>query len=60
MDEALHKTEKPHSIAIKRNAKGEYGWDIKAYLSDKDLDNPTGIETKVQKIDSDLRAQYLQ
>ena len=51
-------TNESDSIVLKRNAKGEVSWDIKAYGL---IDNGTesaDLRNKVIQIDSDLKSQY--
>ena len=51
-------TNESDSLVLKRNAKGEVSWDIKAYGL---IDNGTesaDLRNKVIQIDSDLKSQY--
>ena len=51
-------TNESDSIVLKRNAKGEVSWDIKAYgLIDNGVES-ANLRNKVTQIDSDLKSQY--
>ena len=51
-------TNESDSIVLKRNAKGEVSWDIKAYgIIDNGTDS-ANLRNKVTQIDSDLKSQY--
>lgn len=51
-------TNESDSIVLKRNAKGEVSWDIKAYgLIDNEHES-ANLRNKVTQIDSDLKSQY--
>ena len=51
-------TNESDSLVLKRNAKGEVSWDIKAYgIIDNGTDS-ANLRNKVTQIDSDLKSQY--
>lgn len=58
MDKAELQHEKRDSIAIKRNAKGEYAWDIKVYF-DREDDTVTYISGYLKRVDAELKESFL-
>jgi len=58
MDETQLQYEKRDSIALKRNAKGEYAWDVKLYWNSEDGDALSVVE-ELQHIDEMLRERFL-
>jgi len=55
MDEAQLQYEARNSIVLKRNAKGEYAWDVKIYW---DVDAKSVVE-ELQHIDGLLKERFL-
>ena len=51
-------TNESDSIVLKRNAKGEVSWDIKAYGIVDNGTESADLRNKVTQIDSDLKSQY--
>ena len=51
-------TNESDSIVIKRNAKGEVSWDIKAYGVIDNGTESTDLRNKITQIDSDLKSYY--
>jgi len=45
---------KQNSIELKRNAKGDYAWDIKVYFNE---DNKSTLET-ITSIDKELKEKF--
>jgi len=58
MNEAQLQYEKRDSIVLKRNAKGEYAWDVKLYWNSEDGDALSVVE-ELQHIDGMLRERFL-
>jgi hypothetical protein len=58
MDAAQQAFEKKDSITLKRNAKGEYAWDIKLYF-DLSEEDPEEVINAVYVYDDKLRDQFL-
>jgi len=58
MEEAELKYEKRDSVTVKRNAKGEYAWDIKLYWSSED-DEARIVVMELQHVDKMLRGTFL-
>ena len=58
MEEAQLQYEKRDSIVLKRNAKGEYAWDVKLYWNSEDGDALSVVE-ELQHIDGMLRERFL-
>jgi hypothetical protein len=56
MDEAQLQYEKKDSITLKRNAKGEYAWDIKLYYDGGKLQVVVG---ELKHTDAMLREAFL-
>ena len=50
--------EKKDSITVKRNAKGEYAWDIKIYL-DNETQDVGDVLNQIERIDFSLRSKFL-
>jgi hypothetical protein len=51
-------TTESDSIVIKRNAKGEVSWDIKAYGVIDNAEMSDDLRNKIVRIDLDLKRQY--
>ena len=58
MDAAQLQYEKRDSVALKRNAKGEYAWDVKLYWNSED-DDALSVVEELQHIDKMLREAFL-
>ncbi len=58
MAEALSPFEKKDSITLKRNAKGEYAWDLKLYF-DLSEEDPGDVINALWVYDDKLRDQFL-
>lgn len=58
MDEAQLQYEKRDSVALKRNANGEYAWDVKLYWNSDDADALSVVE-HLQHIDKMLGEAFL-
>lgn len=56
MEELQH--EKRDSVTLKRNAKGEYAWDIKLYLDAENIGNRTDVLDILEEIDRELRTNF--
>lgn len=50
--------EKKDSVTVKRNAKGEYAWDIKIYL-DNETQDAGDVLNQIERIDFSLRSKFL-
>ena len=50
--------EKKDSITVKRNAKGEYAWDIKIYLDNETQGSGAALD-QINFIDNALKAEFL-
>ena len=58
MDETQLQYEKRDSVTLKRNAKGEYAWDVQLYWNSEDADALSVVE-ELQHIDGMLRERFL-
>jgi len=58
MEEAQLQYEKRDSVTLKRNAKGEYAWDVKLYWDRDDVDALSVVD-ELQHIDEMLRERFL-
>jgi len=58
MDEAQLQYEKRDSVTLKRNANGEYAWDVKLYW-DRDDADALSVVDELQHIDEMLRERFL-
>ena len=51
--------EKRDSVTLKRNAKGEYAWDVKLYFDSDDTGERLRVDVTLKELDKMLRAAYL-
>jgi len=58
MDEAQLQYEKRDSVILKRNAKGEYAWDVKLYWN-RGYTEDSFVVKELQHIDTMLREAFL-
>lgn len=58
MEEAELKYEKKDSVTVKRNAKGEYAWDIKLYC-DAENEKIADVVNYLQEVDKRLKEAFL-
>lgn len=59
MDKVELQHEKRDSITLKRNAKGEYAWDIKMYFDSGSEDGANQTLADIEDVDTSLRTRYL-
>lgn len=59
MVETIESHEKRDNISLKRNAKGEYYWDIKVYFDGSDVGSSDGALHEIKTIDAKLKDLYL-
>lgn len=58
MNKAELQYEKRDSLTLKRNAKGEYAWDIKAYYNGES--GNADVLQRLQETDTELKKRFLE
>ena len=56
-EEVIEVREKPDSVTLKKNAKGEYSHDIKVYF-DSERNTKDEVLTKIEELDKSLNDKY--